>query len=107
MPRGSRHREMSFTAKVWCEYSDCFGRRLPRSPPEPHGSLAVVPLIWIKGTTARLRGGPRDGLVLGWRNSGPEFRLSKSEFRGPKPESRPNTEGRSHAGAFRLSLRLP
>src|ERR1035437_8415171 len=27
----------------------------------------------------------------------------KSEFRGPKPERRPNTEGRSHARAFRIS----
>src|ERR1035441_3902280 len=27
----------------------------------------------------------------------------KSEFRRPKPERRPNTEGRSHAGAFRVS----
>src|SRR5664279_4686757 len=27
----------------------------------------------------------------------------KSEFRGPKPERRPNSEGRSHARAFRVS----
>jgi hypothetical protein len=41
--------------------------------------------------------------VQGWRSRGPEFRPSKCEFRGPKPERRPNTEGRSHALAFRLS----
>src|SRR5271169_7249006 len=27
----------------------------------------------------------------------------KSEIRGPKPERRPNTEGRSHLRAFRIS----
>ena len=33
------------------------------APSERHRSLTVVPSIWIEGTTVRLRGGPRDGLV--------------------------------------------
>jgi len=79
----------------------------PHSPPEPPRSLAVAPLIGDKRCYGEApvgpAGGPRDGLVLGWRNWGPEVRMSKSEFRRPKPKRRPNTEGRSHAWAFRLS----
>ena len=83
------------------------GGRCPRSTPEPPRSLAVVPLIGDKRyygeAPVGLAGGLREGLVRGRRNWGPEVRLSKSEFRRPKPERRPNTEGRSHAWAFRLS----
>ena len=83
------------------------GGRCPRSTPEPPRSLAVVPLIGDKRyygeAPVGLAGGLREGLVRGRRNWGPEVRLSKSEFRRPKPERRPNTEGRSHDWAFRLS----
>ena len=49
------------------------------APPEPPRSLIVVPRIpnqrYYGDTMVRLRGGPRDGLVQGWRNRGPEARL--------------------------------
>ena len=43
------------------------------APPEPHRSLTVVPSIRIEGTTVRLRWGPREGLVQGWRTGGQEL----------------------------------
>jgi hypothetical protein len=43
------------------------------APPEPHRGLTVVPSIRIEGTTVRLRWGPRQGLVKGWRTGGQEL----------------------------------
>jgi hypothetical protein len=63
-------------------------RRLPpahtsRASPDPHGSLAVAPLIPDKRcygeTPARLRRAPRDGRVQAWRNRKPEARLLRSK----------------------------
>jgi len=55
--------------------------------PDPRRRLAVVPLIpnqrYYGESPARVRGGPQDGLVQGWRNRGPEARL----FKGAKLSS--------------------
>jgi hypothetical protein len=81
----------------------CWGPRVPASLP---GVFAVTNRPAGQEASARRRSGlgsERTSHADDWGRGG-QYQAPKSEFRRPKPERRPNTEGRSHARAFRFVL---
>src|ERR1035441_3300458 len=69
-----------------------------RQPAKEQGRGAAWPLILETGHFSPGPDGGGASLDSATRRQPP-----RSEFRGPKPERRPNTEGRSHDRAFRIS----